>query len=99
MLKAQSLSTAIIAERLESSELFDGLGRPDLLSIAEFCYEDKYDEGQALLVEGEAADRLFVIERGRVAVFEAVVPVYIAVQLDDTGAACPAMEVVYVLCD
>lgn len=67
MLKAQSLSTAIIAERLESSELFDGLGRPDLLSIAEFCYEDKYDEGQALLVEGEAADRLFVIERGRVA--------------------------------
>lgn len=67
MLEATSLSTSILAERLGRSEVFSDLCETDLLAIAEFGHEETFDEGQALLVEGEPAEKLFVIERGRVA--------------------------------
>lgn len=57
----------ILAKRLDRSEVFAGLSEADRLAIAEFCHEEAYDEDRALLVEGEPADRLFVIERGKVA--------------------------------
>lgn len=60
-------SSSIVAERLGRSEIFMGLCQDNLLAIAEFCQEETYDEGQALLVEGDPADRLFIIERGKVA--------------------------------
>ncbi len=60
-------SSSIVAERLGRSEIFTGLCQDNLLAIAEFCQEETYDEGQALLVEGDPADRLFIIERGKVA--------------------------------
>lgn len=67
MLKQTSLSDPIVAERLGRSEVFANLSEADLLAIAAFCYEETFDEGQALLVEDAPADKLFVIERGKVA--------------------------------
>jgi signal transduction histidine kinase len=56
-----------MAERLSRSEIFGDLCEEDLLAIAGLCSEEIYDEGEALLIEGESADKLFVVERGRVA--------------------------------
>lgn len=67
MFKNRSLSAPIIAERLRKAELFADLTETDLLDIAQFCFEYTYDEGQLLLVEDNPADRLFVVERGKVA--------------------------------
>ncbi len=67
MVKAPSLSTSIIAERLGRSEVFGDLCEEELLAIVELCREENYDEDQSLLVEGEVADKLFVLERGKVA--------------------------------
>lgn len=67
MLEAMSLSTSILADRLGRSEVFGDLCQADLLAIAEFGHEETFDEGQVLLVEGEPAEKIFVIERGRVA--------------------------------
>jgi signal transduction histidine kinase len=67
MLEATSLSTSILADRLGRSEVFGDLCQADLLAIVEFGHEETFDEGQVLLVEGEPAEKLFVIERGRVA--------------------------------
>jgi signal transduction histidine kinase len=67
MLETTALSGAILAERLGRSEVFAGLAEVDLLAIASFCCEEAYDENQALLVEDMPADKLFVVERGKVA--------------------------------
>jgi signal transduction histidine kinase len=63
----QLLSPLIVAQRLGSSEIFAGLGEPDLLAIAEFCREETCHEGHALLAEGEPADKLFIVQRGKLA--------------------------------
>ena len=67
MPETKSLSGTIVAERLGRSEIFADLCEADLLAIAGFCTEETYDEGQALLVEDMSADKLFVVERGKVA--------------------------------
>lgn len=67
MSKALSRTQELMADRLGRSDVFAGLDEADLLAIAELCSEERFDEGQALLVEGEVAEKLFVIERGRVA--------------------------------
>jgi len=67
MVKAPSLSSSIIAERLARSEAFADLCQEELLAIVELCREENYDADQPLLVEGEVADKLFVLERGKVA--------------------------------
>jgi signal transduction histidine kinase len=67
MVKAPSLSTSIIAERLGRSEAFADLCPEELLAIVELCREENYDEDQPLLVEGKVANKLFVLERGKVA--------------------------------
>jgi signal transduction histidine kinase len=59
--------TSVIAERLGRSEIFGDLCQEDLLAIAGLSSEEMYDEGEALLVEGETASKLFVVERGKVA--------------------------------
>jgi signal transduction histidine kinase len=58
---------SIIAERLRRSELFGELPEADLVAIAAFCHEEVCHEGGIVLVEGETADRLFVVERGKIA--------------------------------
>ena len=59
------LASSIIAERLKRSEIFSDLCQEELLSIASFCTEATYDEGIAILVEGEPAETLLVVERGK----------------------------------
>jgi signal transduction histidine kinase len=56
-----------MAERLGRSAIFGDLCPDDLLAISAFSNEEFYDEGEALLVEGEEATKLFVVERGKVA--------------------------------
>jgi signal transduction histidine kinase len=63
----RSLPPSIIAERLGRSELFGDLSKVDLAAIAEFCREEIYHEGEIVLVEDDPADRLFIVERGRLA--------------------------------
>jgi len=60
-------SLPIIAERLAQSVIFKNVAEEDLLAIAEFCYEENFREGETMLVEGESAERLFVIARGKLA--------------------------------
>ena len=67
MLDRTTLPSSIIAERLGRSEIFGDLCEADLLAIAEFCREETYDEGNPVLVESEPADKLYIIERGKLA--------------------------------
>ncbi len=60
-------SAPIIAERLSHSAIFSDFPKVDLLTIAEFCREETCPDGETLLVEGEPAEKLFIIERGKVA--------------------------------
>jgi signal transduction histidine kinase len=61
------LSPSIIADRLSRSEIFGGLSRSDLAAIAGFCFEENYPEGALVFPEDGEADRLVVVERGRLA--------------------------------
>lgn len=58
---------AVTAERLRRAELLSELTEVDLAAIAEFCREETYQDGHVVLIEGEPAGRLFVIERGKLA--------------------------------
>ena len=58
---------SITSERLSRAELFSGLPEADLAAISEFCQEKVYREGDVLLVEDEAANTMFVVERGKLA--------------------------------
>jgi signal transduction histidine kinase len=59
--------SSLLAERLGRSKIFGDLSLVDRLAIAELCTEETYDEGESLLIEDETAQKLFVIERGKVA--------------------------------
>jgi signal transduction histidine kinase len=67
MVNKASLSPTIFAERLSRSDVFGALQEADLIAIADFCREETYRYGDVVLVEGEPADRLFVVERGKLA--------------------------------
>ncbi|MDT8304312.1 MAG: ATP-binding protein [Anaerolineae bacterium] len=58
---------AIIARRLGESDIFADVEPTDLLTIAECGREIELPEGFLIIAEGEPADRLFVVLRGRVA--------------------------------
>lgn len=59
--------TRFIAERLSRSEIFGDLSESDLVAIARLCHEETRHEGDVVLVEGDPADRLFIVERGKLA--------------------------------
>jgi signal transduction histidine kinase len=61
-------SLSVIAERLGKSELFQSLPEEDLLEIAKFCHEEVFQDGQEIFIEGEPADRILVVERGKLAI-------------------------------
>lgn len=63
----EGTTLAIIVERLRRAEIFSDLPEEDLLAIAEFCTEETYHDGAMVLLEGASADRLFVVERGKLA--------------------------------
>jgi len=67
MLNAPLVSLSVTAERLRRSEIFGDLAHADLVAIAEFCYEELYQEGDTVLVESAPAEALFVVERGKIA--------------------------------
>lgn len=57
----------IIAERLKRSDIFCDLPDEDLLALAEFCREETFPDGEIVLREGEPADTLIIVERGKLA--------------------------------
>jgi len=61
-------SLSIIAERLSRSELFNTLPESDLLNIADFCFEETYQDGQNIFIEGEPARKILIVERGKLAI-------------------------------
>lgn len=63
----ESMATFILAERLSGMEVFSDLDRASLIAIAEFCREQTFNEGEVVMVEGEPADKLIAIERGKLA--------------------------------
>jgi signal transduction histidine kinase len=67
MFDGTTFSKPIIAERLSRSEIFGEVSTADLLAIAEFCREETYDDGNPVLVENDPADKLYIVERGKLA--------------------------------
>ena len=67
MLNVLASPISVRVERLRRSEIFGDLADADLLSIAAFCSEEHYDEGEAVLSEGAAAAAVYVVERGKLA--------------------------------
>lgn len=61
-------SLSVIAERLGKSEVFQSLSEAHLLDIAAFCHEEVYQDGQEVFVEGEPANQMLVVERGKLAI-------------------------------
>ena len=62
-----SPSLKITAERLGKAEVFDYLPKENLLDIAAFCRNRNFVENDVILKEGETANTLFIIERGKLA--------------------------------
>jgi len=58
---------SLTAERLGHAEIFEALPMTDLIAIAEFCREENHREGDTILVEGEPAETMFIVERGKLA--------------------------------
>jgi len=67
MHKTSSSPLLLTAERLSRAEIFRGLPDKDLIAMAEYCQEENHLENHILLLEGEPAEKLYVIERGKVA--------------------------------
>lgn len=65
--RAASGAISVTAERLSRAELFNTLSFENLLAISEFCREETHHEGEAILVEGEPANTLYIVERGKLA--------------------------------
>ena len=63
----ETTALTVMAERLGRAEIFIDLGNSDLLAIAEFSNEKNYREAEAVLLEGEPAGTMFVVERGKLA--------------------------------
>ena len=67
MLEQTAHSVEIFAGRLAQSEIFADLCQPDLMAIAAFCYEEMFEDDAAILKEGDPADKLFIVQRGKIA--------------------------------
>ena len=55
----------ITVEQLKHSDVFGGLTDDELAQIAPFCHEATYREGEVVLAEEAPADRLFIVEEGK----------------------------------
>jgi CRP/FNR family cyclic AMP-dependent transcriptional regulator len=56
----------VSVDALRSCELFTALPDPELAKIAAIASEATYDTGTVLCAERDQADRLFILQRGRV---------------------------------
>lgn len=60
-------SLTITAERLRRSDIFKDLSEAELIGIAWFCREEYRADGEVVLVESEPAEKMFIVERGKLA--------------------------------
>jgi signal transduction histidine kinase len=60
-------SLSIMAERLSRADLFNQLEEEELLAIARFCTEETCLADEHVLSEGEEANYMFIVERGKLA--------------------------------
>jgi signal transduction histidine kinase len=67
MLEQTAHSVEIFASRLGQSKIFADLCQADLMAIAAFCYEETFEDDAAILKEGDPADKLFIVQRGKIA--------------------------------
>jgi signal transduction histidine kinase len=58
---------SVTSERLKRSEILGDLDEEDLANIAAFCKEINYQEGDTILVEADFANKLHIVERGKLA--------------------------------
>jgi signal transduction histidine kinase len=58
---------AIFADRLKYAELFSEVSSPHLFAIAEFCHEESYRDGDTIFFEDQPADKMIIVERGKIA--------------------------------
>ncbi len=58
---------SIFADRLKHAELFEDISSVHLFAIAEFCREITYREGDKVFSEGEPAETMLIVERGKIA--------------------------------
>jgi len=58
---------SVTAERLSQAVIFRELAEDDLIAIAEFCREERGLENHAILEEGNPANTLYIVERGKLA--------------------------------
>lgn len=58
----------ISIDRIRRVDLFQGLEEGELQSIAQFFEEENIDAGVTLCEEGAKAERLYVLEQGRVSI-------------------------------
>ena len=56
---------AITVETLRQYELFEAFTDEELEEIAGLCHEATFAEGERVLIEGEAAERLFIVQQGK----------------------------------
>jgi len=58
---------AIFSKKLKRAELFHDVPDHHLDAIAEFCHEESYQDGTIIFSEGESAQNLVIVERGKLA--------------------------------
>jgi signal transduction histidine kinase len=56
---------AITVEMLRQYELFNVFTDEELVEVAKLCHEATYAEGEKVLVEGQASERLFIVKQGK----------------------------------
>lgn len=57
----------IFAEKLKHSEIFADISETHLLSIAKYCREEFYRDGDTIFAEGDPAGTILIVERGKLA--------------------------------
>jgi signal transduction histidine kinase len=58
---------SVFADRLKHAELFIDISAVHLFAIAEYCQEVSYRDGDRVFTEGETADSMLIVERGKIA--------------------------------
>ena len=58
---------SIFADRLKHAELFKEISNVHLFAIAEYCQETSFREGDTVFTEGEPAETMLIVERGKIA--------------------------------
>jgi CRP/FNR family cyclic AMP-dependent transcriptional regulator len=56
-----------LLDTLRRSKLFNGLSDEVLRRVAGLCHEEAYDSGTTIFSEGEKAQKLYILEKGLVA--------------------------------